>query len=53
MHAGKDVVQGAGDMPVKAPGRVHMGTQSGMGGWQGMLWGDLLQSGVLLEKQQH
>lgn len=53
-HTGKDVVQGAGDKPVKkAPGRVHMGTQSGLGGCQDMLWGDLLPSEALLEKQKH
>lgn len=32
MQAGRDVVQGAGDMPAAAPDKVHMGAQSGMGG---------------------
>ena len=35
IHTGKDMVQGAGDVPVKARGMV--GTQSGMAGWQGEL----------------
>lgn len=41
IHTGKDMVQGAGNVPVKAPGMV--GTQGGMGGWQGGLWGESSQ----------
>lgn len=52
VQAGQDVGQDAGDMPVAAPGRVHMGAQSGMGGWQGMGGGGLLQPEFLLEEQQ-
>lgn len=53
MQAGKDVVQDVGDMPVAAPGRVHVGAQNGMGGWQSMFGRNLLQPEFLLEEQQH